>query len=417
MPHRLDVWIADQADQPLGPTQALPTEAEGMTVEQIRGRGWRVDDLPTPVAVLDRSAVGRNLRLMRDWCAARGIRHMPHGKTTMAPALFAAQLAHGVDGIVAATPGQVRTMWEVGVEHVGLANELTQRPAADRLAARLADGGVSFWCWVDSVDGVQILERAATSAGVVFEVMVEVGVVGGRAGCRTVQECREVASAVAGAEHVRLIGVAGYEGAVAGHRTPQSLRAVRDFLRLQRSVAETLRDDGLFDGEGPWLLTAGGSEFFDLVVEEFDGTTGFETLIRSGCYLAHDHGMFAETSPSLDWPEPFHAALTVWGTVLSRHEDTAYLDVGRRDVSFDQGLPRPLLRRRGGAQDAPLDGAQVTQLNDQHAFVRIPDGVDVRVGDRVQLGISHPCTTFDKHRVIPVVEQGVVVDAVTTLFA
>jgi D-serine dehydratase len=39
------------------------------------------------------------------------------------------------------------------------------------------------------------------------------------------------------------------------------------------------------------------------------------------------------------------------------------------------------------------------------------------VGDRVCLGLSHPCTTFDKWRWMPIVDEELnVVDAIVTWF-
>jgi D-serine deaminase-like pyridoxal phosphate-dependent protein len=104
--------------------------------------------------------------------------------------------------------------------------------------------------------------------------------------------------------------------------------------------------------------------------------------------------------------------------VLSRPEpELALLCAGRRDVPFDQDMPVPLRARRAGGQPAAVDGAVVTRLDDQHAYLRVPDGCALAPGDLVCLGISHPCTTFDKWRVIPVADDGYrVVDAVHTFF-
>ena len=72
-------------------------------------------------------------------------------------------------------------------------------------------------------------------------------------------------------------------------------------------------------------------------------------------------------------------------------------------------------RRDGGA--AALAGAKVTGLNDQHAYLRVDPGTPLAPGDLVCLGISHPCTTLDKWRVIPVLdEEDRVIDVVHTFF-
>jgi D-serine dehydratase len=60
---------------------------------------------------------------------------------------------------------------------------------------------------------------------------------------------------------------------------------------------------------------------------------------------------------------------------------------------------------------------RVINVDDQHAYIDVDSSWDVCVGDYVGLGISHPCTTFDKWRVIAVVDADYnVVDVVTTRF-
>lgn len=387
-----------------------------VTTEIASPTGRSIHELPTPFAVLDDAALEHNLATMAAWCREHGVELQPHGKTTMAPALFHRQLAAGATGITAATPAQVRVMRRHGVPAVQLANELVQPGEAAWVAGELAgDDGFGFRAWVDSADGVEILQTAAAPAGAVVDVLLEVGTPGGRTGTRTRAERDTVRAAVDRAPNVRLTGVAGYEGSVAGDRTPPSLAAVRAYLESLRAAGAELGDPP----DGDLVLSAGGSMFYDVVADVLTG--GGRVVLRSGCYVTHDSGMFHRNSP-LDGPDaPAHlrAALTVWGTVLSRPEpDRAFLDVGRRNASFDQGLPIPLaVVPRGSARAEPLDGAEVTALNDQHAFLAVPAGSALGVGDRVQLGISHPCTTFDKWRRIPLAgPDGVVTDVVETWF-
>jgi D-serine deaminase-like pyridoxal phosphate-dependent protein len=83
------------------------------------------------------------------------------------------------------------------------------------------------------------------------------------------------------------------------------------------------------------------------------------------------------------------------------------LDCGRRDVSFDAGLPVVLGR----------DELVVVAVNDQHAHVRVEGSCDAAVGDVVGLGISHPCTTFDRWEVIALIDDSErVLEALTTCF-
>jgi D-serine dehydratase len=104
-------------------------------------------------------------------------------------------------------------------------------------------------------------------------------------------------------------------------------------------------------------------------------------------------------------------AMEVWATVQSRPEPgLAILAAGKRDISFDLSLPMPIARAARGVLQPHVvpAGWKITALNDQHAYLRWDAGEEAeapKVGDRVGLGISHPCTTFDKWHWMPVVEQ------------
>jgi D-serine dehydratase len=149
-------------------------------------------------------------------------------------------------------------------------------------------------------------------------------------------------------------------------------------------------------------------------------------LLRSGCYVSHDHGHYRRlvhrVAARCGCADELQPALEVWTTVQSVPEPgLALLTGGRRDLSFDIELPRPLaLSRAGRLLPLPEDGSwRIRGLNDQHAHLCV-DGaaaLQPRVGDLVALGISHPCTTFDKWHWMPVVDADYrVVDAVTIHF-
>ena len=159
------------------------------------------------------------------------------------------------------------------------------------------------------------------------------------------------------------------------------------------------------------------------------GTAGMTVILRSGAYVTHDHGYYGTVSPahrpaSLEAADApvLRPALELWAQVLSRPEPgLALLGAGRRDAGFDKGLPVPLRAvRRGVASEVSVlreVRGEVTELNDQHAYLRLDEGTALAPGDLVCLGISHPCTTLDKWRVIPVVsEDDRVTDTVHAFF-
>lgn len=412
----LDQYVETLLDEPLEhTTKALPTPAVvPLTTRALASQEWNLlaGDLLLPAVVLRETALEHNVRLMADFCAARGVSLAPHGKTTMAPQIFARQLAAGAWGMTAATISQVRAYRAWGVRRVVMANELVQPAALAWLAGELdGDPDFSFLCLVDSLAGVERMTRALGAVGArrPVPVLVELGAPGTRAGARTLEDALAVARAVLASPALELAGVEGYEGTIGGERSPETLARVDAFLERLASLARLLGREGAFAGRDELVVTAGGSAFFDKVVERLAALDGagppVRLVLRSGCYVTHDHGMYAALSP-LASADGLRPALELWGEVLSLPEpDLVIVGLGKRDASYDVDLPVPLVSARDGGQPVPLEGrAVVTQLNDQHAYLRVP-GATLAIGDLVGCGISHPCTTFDKWRVIPTIDD------------
>ena len=148
------------------------------------------------------------------------------------------------------------------------------------------------------------------------------------------------------------------------------------------------------------------------------GAAPVQVILRSGAYLTYDHGFYGTVSPDgrgAAGAPALRPALELWAQVLSRPEPgLALLGAGRRDVGFDKGLPVPL---RVLGRDTSTAGWAITELNDQHAYLRLDAEADLRPGDLVSLGISHPCTTLDKWRVLVVLnDDDLVIDIVHAFF-
>ncbi|HEY2491005.1 MAG TPA: hypothetical protein VGI37_15990 [Streptosporangiaceae bacterium] len=378
-----------------------------------------------PVLVLRESALRQNIDAMADWCAAAGVDLAPHGKTPMAPQLMARQLAAGAWAVTAATAGHMRVYRSFGIPRILLANELTDRAGLAWLAAELAaDPDFDCYVYADSIDGVRLLdsELSARPPRRPLPVLVELGFPGGRTGCRTIPQAVQVASAVVSASSLRLAGAAGYEGGLGHDCDPGTLEAVAAFCRDLRGLGQRLRP--MAADPGDFILTAGGSGFFDVVAAELTRAgPGYRVVLRSGAYIVHDHGLYADLTPGAAGSPgrtgpALVPALELWAQVLSRPEpELALLCAGRRDTSFDQGMPVPLRTGAPGGPQAGADGMRIRKLDDQHAYLSVPGDSALAPGDLVCLGISHPCTAFDKWRVIPVTDDDYrVVDAVHTFF-
>jgi D-serine deaminase-like pyridoxal phosphate-dependent protein len=233
----------------------------------------------------------------------------------------------------------------------------------------------------------------------------------------------ELARAVKDTPTLRLAGVSGYEAALAHDSSEQSLAKVETYLRDLGSLHDRLLLDGVYDRDHEIYLSAGGSAYFDQVADILGPRTGLDVklLLRSGAYLVHDDGHYRDVSPfSRALGRPLTAAMHGWARVLSRPEaGLVLLDGGKRDFPYDEGLPTP--QRLRGGPDGFFQGSIVSAFADQHAFLRIDPRAALEVGDVVRLGLSHPCTAFDKWTLIPVLDDAsspdpLVVDLVRTFF-
>ncbi|MEY2580778.1 MAG: hypothetical protein QOE09_627 [Ilumatobacteraceae bacterium] len=403
---------------------------KGFPLRSAARTGWSIfdNDVPYPVALMFDSAIEHNSATMRAYCERHGVSLAPHGKTTMAPALFRRQLRDGAWAITAATTWQAKTMREAGVGRVLIANQVVVPGELEWLAGALADG-FEVYCYVDSVTGVEIMNEtlARIVEGRALPVIVELGIVGGRTGARTVADGMAVAAAAHRSPHLSLTGVGGFDGILGpiGDRTAGEV--VDEFLDQIVELAEEIDAESWFEPVPEVILTAGGSAYFDHVVDRFSRAEirgPRRVVIRSGCYISHDDGSLHQASPMGETSrtgndEHLEPAIEVWGVVLSRPEPTrAIVGIGKRDASTDGLLPLvKKVRRRGSLRIEPATSRRVAQVNDQHSYLDLDPSDPLAVGDLVGFGISHPCTTFDKWRAIPIVDDDYrVIEIAETLF-
>jgi len=386
------------------------------------------EDVSLPAAVLYEDRIEHNLKWMQAFVSEYGVQLAPHGKTTMAPQLFRRQIETGAWGITLATAHQTRAAYHGGIERVLMANQLVGKHNMAMIAELLSDADFEFFCLVDSVDGVDQLGAFFKAAGRRLQVLIELGVAGGRTGVRDDAQLDAVLSAIARHEGTLLLaGLELYEGVLADEQ------AVRAFLRRAVQATERLAADGRFQ-RTPAVLSGAGSAWYDVVAEEFavqSKAGAIEVVLRPGCYLTHDVGVYKKAQSDIlarnpiakKMGEALLPALQLWAYVQSIPEpDRAIVGFGKRDAAFDAGMPIPARHYRPGAGAAhpravaPQEGWEITGMMDQHAYLRIPAGADLKVGDMLAFDISHPCLTFDKWRQLLVVDSNYRVKEVVETF-
>lgn len=412
----------------IGPlNKGLGSVDHALVPREIAQRGWNLlrEDLSLPSAVLYEDRLLHNLNWMRQFIAAYGVRLAPHGKTTMAPALFAMQLQAGAWGITLATAPQTLVAYTHGVRRVLMANQLIGRENMAIISRLLRDSGFEYYCLVDSAAQIDQLGAYYSKLGQRLQVLLELGVMGGRTGIRNEEQLQSVLAALSRwSNAIVLSGVELYEGVL------DDEASIRSFLQRAVALTRRLAAEDRFQ-RAPILLSGAGSAWYDVVAEEFSAA-GFgdtvEIVLRPGCYLTHDVGAYRAAQEKILERNPVARrmnsgllpALQVWAYVQSVPEaDKAIIAMGKRDAAFDSGLPAPALHFRQGTADPQAAPAHwtVTKMMDQHAYMRIAAGDDLRVGDMIGFDISHPCLTFDKWRTLPVLNaEYQVVNIVQTFF-
>ena len=404
--------------------KGLPLTA-GTPLTSIGELGWNaLRHLEYPVLVLHEDALVHNITTMADYCRRHRVELAPHAKTSLSPQLIRRQIEVGAWGATAATAAQVRGLLAIGVPRILLANLLVDPVAIRWIVTHVLGEHTGFSCYVDSVASVELLDRVCGQASPSgpLDVLLEVGYDGGRTGVRSLEEGLSVARAVNQSDHLCLVGVAGYEGLMPGAAAgePAGLGAYLDSIA---QTAHQLNQAGLFAGGRVPVVSAGGSSYFDRVVARL-GPDCFpfpvHTVLRSGCYMTHDHGIYRRTSPFGGRGNPegprLRPALELLASVLSRPEPTLVIvGFGRRDVPIDDQLPVVLGRYGHDHRRSDVQGVQVTKLNDQHAFLQVPEELQVGLGEVWSFGVSHPCGAFDRWPAIPLVDHDhQITGAVTT---
>jgi D-serine dehydratase len=396
-------------------TKGLPITAP-LRQGAIGVQGWNVlhGDTSYPVAVLKTSALRHNLAWMRAFCERNKASLAPHGKTTMCPQLFGAQLAHGAWGITLATAAQVQVAHRFGVRRVILANQLVARSDV-RAVLQLLHDDPDFECFVlaDSLAGVARLAEEVDRHPLArpLPVLVELGLMGKRAGCRTLDEALTVARAVEHAPGLALAGFEGYEGCwcprtaapTCARWRNSSPNSVRWCARPTTKACSARRNPD--HGRRLVLFRPGRAR----LPGSARPVAALRPVLRSGCYVTSDHGMYLDacsansTNAKASTRAPACARRWKSGAWCSRVPNPAW-----RSWRWASATPPTTPACRSPAVPPPRSGHAALpagRLRDRQderpACLPAPAGRTdpcalLAVGDLVGCGISHPCTTFDR---------------------
>ncbi|MCC6579823.1 MAG: DSD1 family PLP-dependent enzyme [Phycisphaeraceae bacterium] len=347
--------------------------------------GQSLDDLDTPCLTLNLTACDKNLRTMSDAFAGKACKLRPHFKNHKCVTLARKQLAAGnCVGITCAKLGEAEVLAQAGgFDDLLIANQVVGPAKMARLveAARKTrlTVAVDHPCHVDEIDA------AATTAGVVIDLLVEVDIGMGRCGVQPGEPALDLARRIVGRRGVRFRGLQAYEGHAVYTDDPAMRRD-----NVTRSMNLAIQTRRLIEQTGiPVEVVSGGSSSTYPTTGSLDGVNE----IQSGTYATMDW-RYQQLAPRFD------LALTVLTTVISTPAaGRAVLDVGVKGIGAEFGNPRVLHE-----PEAEIPSFR----SEEHTVVRnVPAW---RIGRKVHLVPSHACTTCNLYRQFIVHQDGRVVD-------
>ena len=407
----MDNWSSTTVIE--GKFKGFPIDSYGKTLEQFLATKPNLftANFQFPIMVLKESAVKNNIAQMMSFCNSVNAELAPHVKTTMSPQLAQMQVAAGATALTVANFWQGSIFLKYGFKNLIIANEVLDPTAIAEIAKINKQKQAEIIFYVDSILALEIIQKHTPSEGE-QNLFIEIGAENGRGGVRELSLVEQLAQRIKTDQRLNLIGVTGFEGAV-----PDAARGRRGERKISKFCQKIVAAAELaypYKSDQPFVISAGGSAYFDIVARELNK---FEKprrlLLRSGGYITHDHKYYEEIYPFASTDRSFQPAIEVWGQVIIKPErDFGVLNLGKRDIGNDLHNPIPIKSYDGQVKSF---SAVIEKLNDQHGYLRGKQ--EFSLAQLIGLGISHPCTTFDKWGLIPLVNDDYdLIDCMQTFF-
>jgi D-serine deaminase-like pyridoxal phosphate-dependent protein len=340
----------------------------------------RIDDLETPVPVIDLDRVERNLRKMQAYCDQHGLRLRPHIKTHKLPHLAHQQVALGACGITCQKLGEAEVMADAGLDDILISYPLIGPAKALRLAALARR--ITMRVAIDNPLAFETAARAAAAAGAPIGVLVEFDSGYKRTGVATVDEALALAMRVRDAAGLRFDGLMTYPSSAAS----------ADFVAEARPR---------FAAEGIAItVVSGGGTPSAWHAHEIAGLTEY----RVGTYIYHDRATVGAGAATLD-----ECALHLHATVVSRPApDRAIIDAGTKSLSSDLVAPDV-----GAGYGLVIDypDAVIERLNEEHGVIDLSGCArKPALGERLRIVPNHVCVVSNLHDAVVAARDGEVVE-------
>ncbi len=333
----------------------------------------RLEFVDTPALLVDLDVFEQNIKACFAALEGKNVAIRPHLKTGKSSIIAHRLLEAGAVGICVAKLGEAEVMAAAGIEDILITTELIGAPKLERLVKLLRDHP-SIKLVVDNLEAAMALNAKLEGAGLQVDILLDVNVGQNRCGVMP-ENALELALEVSKLEHLKLIGVQGYEGHLQHDRSFENRRnSCLAAMEKLGKVAFELENSG-FEMR---IVTTGGTGTYPFCSEH-----PRVTEVQPGSFVFMDSDYLA--TPGV----PFQSALTVLSTVISVSESRAIVDAGFKSLSTDSGFATP----------KNLAGWTYSPAGDEHGLLEKtdPEAVDLKIGDLLELIPSHIDTTVNLH--------------------
>lgn len=360
--------------------------------KHLIGRQGARLSLNTPVLVIDRDALQRNIEAMAAFARAKGMALRPHAKTHKSVDIARLQVAAGAVGLCCAKIGEAEALAEGGVENILITSPVVTPQAIERLIALNAKiAGLRVVA--DNPDNVDMLANAAASSGRALDVIVDIDPGIRRTGVTSPEAAVALAQRINATSSLRYVGVQFYCGAQQHIESFADRRAaIGDRTAYLAEIIDALKVAEL----EPHVVTGGGTG-----THVIDADLGVLTELQAGSYVFMDE-QYNDCDLDGQGRTPFETSLFVDAHVISANSASmATIDAGFKSLSTDGGLPVVM-------NGAPA-GAMFVFMGDEHGALIAPDHA-FRVGDHVSLAVPHCDPTVNLYDAYHVVRDGTLTD-------
>lgn len=380
-----------------------------------------LSDLPTPAVVVDRSRLEANLSAMQALADQENVGLRPHTKTHKSIDMARRQMELGASGLTVAKVGEAEMYFEAGFTDIRVAYALVGADKFARVAHMMRSGATISFC-VDTPKAAEAASSFFSHEGLEAHVLIETDIGYGRCGVRW--DNPDAVRWAASVDHLpglKVVGILTHAGhSYNGPRDDtESLRQALERVSNQErdrmlDFAASLREAELSAAvDGSLEVSIGSTPS----ISAFSNTErhGFRiTEIRPGNYLYLDM-----TQANLGVAPLDRCSLTVWTTVISRHDNPDgsqrfFLDAGKKVLTSDGAFSSDGFGQILSSVDPlqPLDGTLINGLSEEHGWVRASGDVPVSVGDRVRVVPNHACVVVNTQRQLYLIDGDAVIEPI-----